>query len=182
MTETVLHGHNQNGNVDPMNLTDYATSKGGTAKLGCPILASTATAAKCSAATLYMIARGHKQVSARLAVRIATATGNKVTTSDLRPDLFGVAATTGFVPVADAVLVAPITKRALREKLGLGNDGHLAKVLRLPVAQVQAWPEEQSVPTLPQVLQLLGVQPEQPPVAAVPSDPDAGRIVNVEAA
>ncbi|WP_313244022.1 hypothetical protein [Stenotrophomonas rhizophila] len=164
-----------------MNLTDYATSKGGTAKLGCPILASTATAAKCSAATLYMIARGHKQVSARLAVRIATATGNKVTTSDLRPDLFGVAATTGFVPVADAVLVAPITKRALREKLGLGNDGHLAKLLKLPVAQVQAWPEEQDVPALSQVLQLLGVR-EEPGAAPALQDPDAGRIVTVEAA
>lgn len=158
-----------------MNLTDYATSKGGTAKLGCPILASTATAAKCSAATLYMIARGHKQVSAQLAVRIAAATENAVTTSDLRPDLFGVAATTGLSPMAPAVLVVPITKRALREKLGLGNDGHLAKVLKLPVAQVQAWPEEQGVPAIPQVLQLLGGQVPAP-VDTRPDDPDADRI------
>lgn len=158
-----------------MNLTDYATSNGGTAKLGCPILASTATAAKCSAATLYMIARGHKQVSAQLAVRIAAATDNAVTTSDLRPDLFGVAPTTGLSAVAPAVLVVPITKRALREKLGLGNDGHLAKVLKLPVAQVQAWPEEQGVPAIPQVLQLLGGQVPAP-VDTRPDDPDTDRI------
>lgn len=174
MTETVLQRHNQNGNVSGMNLTDYAISKGGTAKLGCPILASTAAAAKCSAATLYMIARGHKQVSAQLAVRIANATDNAVTTSDLRPDLFGVAAATGPAPVAPAVLVAPITKRALCEKLGLGNDGHLAKVLKLPVAQVQAWPDEQGVPALPQILQLLGQVPA--PLDTRPDDPDAGRI------
>lgn len=164
-----------------MNLTDYATSKGGTAKLGCPILASTAIAAKCSAATLYMIARGHKQVSAQLAVRIAAATDNAVTAGDLRPDLFGVAATTSLVPVAPAVLVVAMTKRALREKLRLRNDGHLAKVLKLPVAQVQAWPEEQGVPALPQVMQLLGVQP-QAEAATAPEDADIDRIVSVDAA
>lgn len=181
MTETVLQLHNRNGNVGLMNLTDYATSKGGTAKLGCPILASTATAAKCSAATLYMIARGHKQVSAQLAVRIAAATDNAVTASDLRPDLFGIAATTVLGPVAPAVLAVPMTKRALREKLGLGNDGHLAKVLKLPVAQVEAWPQEQGVPALPQVVQLLGVQP-QAKASAAPEDVDTDRIVSVDAA
>lgn len=74
-----------------------------------------------------------------------------------------------------------MTKRALRARLGLSSDAHLAKVLNLPVADVAAWPEEQSVPALPQVLQLLGVQEVQVADAA-PQDPDADRIVTVEAA
>ena len=69
-----------------------------------------------------------------------------------------------------------MSKRALRAKLGLKTDAHLAKVLRLPAAEVGAWPEELSVPALPQVLQLLGVQEQAPPVAAAPDDPDADRI------
>jgi len=72
-----------------MNLSDYAISLDGTAKLECPVLAVVAAAAGCSHATLYMIARGHKRASPRLAVRIASATGNRVTTSDLLPDVFG---------------------------------------------------------------------------------------------
>lgn len=73
-----------------------------------------------------------------------------------------------------------MSKRALRARLGLSSDAHLAKVLKLPVEQVESWPEEQAIPALPQVLQLLGVQ-EQPANPA-PMDPDAGRIINVEAA
>ena len=45
----------------PMKLTDYAVTKGGTAKIGCPELAVVAEAAGCSPATLYMIATGHKR-------------------------------------------------------------------------------------------------------------------------
>ncbi len=68
-----------------------------------------------------------------------------------------------------------MSKRALRARLGLSTDAHLAKVLQLPVEQVAAWPEEQGVPALPQVMKLLGVQ-EQAPAVAAPEDPDAGRI------
>lgn len=75
-----------------------------------------------------------------------------------------------------------VSKRALRAKFGFKTDAPLAKLLRLPVEQVEAWPEERSVPALPQVLRLLGVQEEQPAAEAAPSDPDADRIINVEAA
>lgn len=74
-----------------------------------------------------------------------------------------------------------MSKRALRSRLGLGSDAHLAKILQLPVEQVAAWPEEQVVPGLPQVLQLLGVQ-EQPAAAASPNDPDAERVIQVQVA
>ena len=69
-----------------------------------------------------------------------------------------------------------MSKRALKAKMGLKTDAHLAKVLRLPPAEVEAWPEELSVPALPQVVQLLGVQEQAPPVAAASDDPDADRI------
>lgn len=92
----------------------------------------------------------------------------------LRPDAFG------HLPAAKAhaigVLVeSRMSKRALRAKFGFKTDAHLAKVLQMPVEQVAAWPEDQSVPALPQVMKLLGVQ-EQAPAVAAPEDPDAGRI------
>jgi len=46
----------------------------------------------------------------------------------------------------------------------------------LPTAEVEAWPEELSVPALPQVLRLLGVQEQPAPAASAPDDPDADRI------
>ena len=75
-----------------------------------------------------------------------------------------------------------MSKRALRARLGMSCDAHLAKVLKLPVAEVAAWPEEQGVPALPQVLQLLGVQPEQPAAQMAPNDPDAERVIQVQVA
>ncbi len=75
-----------------------------------------------------------------------------------------------------------MSKRALRSRLGLTSDAHLAKVLKLPVEQVAAWPEEQGVPALPQVLQLLGHQHEQPAADAAPIDPDAERVIQVQVA
>ncbi len=75
-----------------------------------------------------------------------------------------------------------MSKRALRAKFGFKTDAPLAKLLRLPVEQVEAWPEEQSVPALPQVMRLLGVQEEPSAAEAAPIDPDADRIINVEAA
>lgn len=75
-----------------------------------------------------------------------------------------------------------MSKRALRAKFGFKADAPLAKLLNLPLEQVEAWPEEQSVPALPQVLRLLGVQETPPAAEAAPSDPDADRIINVEAA
>lgn len=83
--------------------------------------------------------------------------------------------------VIGALVDSRMSKRALRARLGLSSDAHLAKVLGLPADEVAAWPEEGSVPAIPQVLKLLGAQ-EVPAVPSEPEDPDANRIVNVEAA
>ncbi|WP_313243731.1 hypothetical protein [Stenotrophomonas rhizophila] len=96
------------------------------------------------------------------------------------PMIFGPAAKTERA-VIGALVDSRMSKRALRSKFGFKTDAHLAKVLKLPLAEVESWPEEQGVPPLPQVLQLLGVQ-EQPAAEAVPQDPDADRIITVEAA
>lgn len=81
-----------------------------------------------------------------------------------------------------ALVDSRLSKRALRRRLGLTSDAHLAKVLQLPVEQVAAWPEEQGVPALPQVLQLLGVVEPVAAAAAAPEDPDQNRIIEVHAA
>ncbi len=81
-----------------------------------------------------------------------------------------------------ALVDSRMSKRALRSRLGLTSDAHLAKVLKLPVDQVAAWPEEQGVPAVPQVLQLLGVLEPVAAAAAAPEDPDAHRIIDVHAA
>ncbi|WP_262071923.1 hypothetical protein [Stenotrophomonas sp. Marseille-Q5258] len=75
-----------------------------------------------------------------------------------------------------------MSKRALRAKFGFKTDAHLAKVLQLPVEQVAAWPEEQGVPALPQVMRILGVEPEQPPGETAQTDPDAERVIQVQVA
>jgi DNA-binding transcriptional regulator YdaS (Cro superfamily) len=72
-----------------MNLSDYSCGEGGSGTIACPVLAKVAAAAGCSPATLYMIAKGHKSASAKLAARIQQATGLAVTVHDLRPDVFG---------------------------------------------------------------------------------------------
>ncbi|WP_313424190.1 hypothetical protein [Stenotrophomonas rhizophila] len=80
-----------------------------------------------------------------------------------------------------ALVDSRMSKRALRSKFGFKTDAHLAKLLKLPLAEVEAWPEEQGVPALPQVVQLLGVQP-QAEAATAPEDTDIDRIVSVDAA
>lgn len=98
----------------------------------------------------------------------------------LRPDAFGVES--GEARQAIGALVdSRMSKRALRARLGLSSDAHLAKVLGVPAEEVAAWLEEESVPAIPQVLKLLGTQ-EAPAAPSEPEDPDADRIVNVEAA
>lgn len=98
----------------------------------------------------------------------------------LRPDAFGLENGGGRAAIG-ALVDSRMSKRALRSRLGLTSDAHLAKVLQLPVEQVAAWPEEQGVPALPQVLQLLGVQ-AQPVADAAPNDPDAERVIQVQVA
>lgn len=75
-----------------------------------------------------------------------------------------------------------MSKRALRAKLGLSTDMQLAKVLKLPAEQVEAWAEEEQVPSIPQVLRLLGIEEPLPSVAPVIPDPDANRIGPVDTA
>lgn len=99
----------------------------------------------------------------------------------LRPDAFAAAGTTTKTEIG-AAIDSRMSKRALRARLGLSSDAHLAKVLQLPVEQVASWPEEQGVPALPQVLQLLGHQHEQPAADAAPIDPDAERVIQVQVA
>ncbi len=74
-----------------------------------------------------------------------------------------------------------ITKRALRARLGMDSDKHLATLLQLPLEEVEAWPEEGVLPALPQIERLLGVEPQ---AAAEPAneDPDANRIGPVDTA
>ncbi len=99
----------------------------------------------------------------------------------LRPDVFEIEG--GGDRAEIGLLVdSRMSKRALRARLGLSSDAHLAKLLKLPVAQIESWPEEQGMPALPQVLQLLGHQPEQPAADAAPIDPDAERVIQVQVA
>lgn len=75
-----------------------------------------------------------------------------------------------------------MSKRALRAKLGLSTDKQLAKVLKLPAEQIEAWAEEDQVPSIPQVLRLLGIEEPPPSLAPVIHDPDANRIGPVDTA
>lgn len=75
-----------------------------------------------------------------------------------------------------------MSKRALRSRLGLSSDAHLAKVLGLPVEQVSGWADEDMVPALPQVMKLLGHTDQQAPAAPRIDDPDADRIGPVDTA
>lgn len=72
-----------------MNLQTYCTDNGGTGVRGCLVLAQVAQRADCSADTLYMITKGHKQAGAKLAGAIEQATDGRVTRYELRPDVFG---------------------------------------------------------------------------------------------
>lgn len=74
-----------------------------------------------------------------------------------------------------------MSKRALRAKLGMASDKHLATLLQLPLEEVAAWPEEGVLPALPQIQRLLGAELQ---AAAEPAndDPDANRIAPVDTA
>jgi hypothetical protein len=108
--------------------------------------------------------------------------GGAVSLTDLRADIWPAGETVALPkPGIGALVDSRMSKRALRARLGLSSDAHLAVVLSLPADEVAAWPEEGSVPAIPQVLKLLGAQ-EAPAAPNEPEDPDADRIVNVEAA
>ncbi|WP_198422709.1 hypothetical protein [Stenotrophomonas maltophilia] len=94
----------------------------------------------------------------------------------LRPDAFGIGGAAAYH--ASSVHV---TKSALRARLGMASDKHLAILLQLPADEVEAWSEEGALPALPQIQRLLGGEPK---AAAEPAteDPDAGRIGPVDTA
>lgn len=124
------------------------------------------------------------RVPAERCIAIEMATG--VSRHQLRPDVFGPdpAESQGEVGAQLRVEVKGdirLSKRALRDKLGIGSDKHLAVLLQLTVEEVEAWAEEGALPALPQIQRLLGV--EATPVAEPANDdPDAHRIGPVDSA
>lgn len=74
-----------------------------------------------------------------------------------------------------------MSKRALRARLGIASDKHLATLLQLPAAQVEGWSEEGVLPALPQIQRLLGGE-AKPPDPIVPTDFDHDRITQVDVA
>lgn len=105
--------------------------------------------------------KGQRPIPARHVLAIEAATG--VSRHVLRPDVFGsstgaAAALCAAMPAGSsqvqvtALIDSRMSKRAVRAKLRLSNDAHLAKVLDLPVEQVEGWAEEDIVPALPQVM------------------------------
>lgn len=90
MTETGLTPLTVSVMIRPMNLPDYiAKQPGSTGTIHCPVIAAVARKADCSPGTLYMIAKGHKRASAKLANRIEQATDGEVRREQIRPDVFG---------------------------------------------------------------------------------------------
>lgn len=86
--------------------------------------------------------------------------------------------------ISDAVRIlidSRMSKRALRARLGIASDKHLATLLQLPAVQVEGWPEEGVLPALPQIQRLLGGE-AKPPDPVAPTDFDHDRIVPVDAA
>lgn len=109
-----------------------------------------------------------------------------VSLTDLRPDIWpgdeqAAQPQQTVVQQIRAEVDSRMSKRALRAKLGVSNDKLLAKVLKLPTEQVEAWPEEGGLPALPQIQRLLGVQ-EQPQAQPAPHDPDENRYAPLEVA
>ncbi|UXB27315.1 helix-turn-helix domain-containing protein [Stenotrophomonas maltophilia] len=122
------------------------------------------------------------RVPAERCIAIELATG--VSRHQLRPDVFGpdpAESQTEAVAQLRAEIDSRMSKRALRAKLGMDSDKHLAILLQLPVEEVEAWPEEGILPALPQIQRLLGVEAQ---AAAEPAngDPDANRIAAVDTA
>lgn len=137
------------------------------------------------------MAKGRRPIPARHVLAIEAATG--VSRHVLRPDVFGRAdalderlraSTREAQPNSrlPAEIESSMSKRALRAKLGLSSDLHLAKVLHLPVEQVSGWADDDMVPAWPQVMKLLGHPEQQEPVKPTDDDPDADRIAPIKVA
>lgn len=128
---------------------------------------------------------GNRPVPSRHVLAIERATG--VSRHELRPDVFGPGAASesqeqpSVVEQIRGEVDSRMSKRALRARLGVSNDKQLAKVLQLPVEQVEGWAEEGALPAHPSIRRLLGVQ-EESQAPSAPADPDEDRIIPVEAA
>lgn len=139
--------------------------------------------------------KGTTAIRAERAVQIEQATGGALSRYDLLPAVFapapwGAEGAHAAARKAQAKAKAQVTalidshmsKRALRAKLGLSTDKQLAKVLKLPVEEIEAWADDAPVPTVPQVLRLLGIEEPPPSLAPAIHDPDADRIGPVDTA
>ncbi|MBA0360988.1 helix-turn-helix domain-containing protein [Stenotrophomonas maltophilia] len=122
---------------------------------------------------------GTRPVPSRHVLAIESATG--VSRHLLRPDVFGSADGEMRISRIGPQIDCRMSKRALRARLGLSTDKQLAKVLKLPTAQVEGWSEEGPLPALPEIQRLLGVQ-EQPQAQPAPHDPDENRYAPLEVA
>jgi DNA-binding transcriptional regulator YdaS (Cro superfamily) len=162
-----------------MDIPSYRKEKGLSQAAFAVLLTATGTPATQGLVSQWE--KGTTAIKAERAIQIDLATGGAVSRFELLPAVFGPKPAASGRQAIGTLVDTRMSKRALRARLGLSSDAHLAKVLKLPAEKVEAWPEEQSVPALPQVLQLLGVQEVQVAEAA-PQDPDADRIVTVEAA
>lgn len=162
-----------------MDIPSYRKEKGLSQAAFAALLTETGTPATQGLVSQWE--KGTTAIRAERAIQIDLATGGVVSRFELLPAVFGPNPVQSERQSAAALVDSRMSKRALRSKFGFKTDAHLAKVLKLPVSEVEAWPEEQGVPALPQVLKLLGVQEVQVAEAA-PQDPDADRIVTVEAA
>jgi DNA-binding transcriptional regulator YdaS (Cro superfamily) len=162
-----------------MDIPSYRKEKGLSQAAFAALLTETGTPATQGLVSQWE--KGTTAIKAERAIQIDLATQGAVSRFELLPAVFGPMPVQAERQAIAAEVDNRMSKRALRAKFGFKTDAHLAKVLKLPAAEVEAWPEEQSVPALPQVLQLLGVQ-EVPTAQAAPQDPDADRIITVEAA
>jgi DNA-binding transcriptional regulator YdaS (Cro superfamily) len=162
-----------------MDIPTYRKEKGLSQSAFAALLTETGTPATQGLVSQWE--KGTTAIKAERAVQIDLATGGDVSRFELLPSVFGPKPVPTERQVASALVDSRMSKRALRARLGLTSDAHLAKVLKLPVEQVAAWPEEQGVPALPQVLQLLGIH-EQQAAEAAPNDPDAERVIQVQVA
>lgn len=157
-----------------MDIPTYRKEKGLSQAAFAALLTETGTPATQGLVSQWE--KGTTAIKAERAIQIDLATGGAVSRFELLPAVFGPMPVQTDRQAISAEVDSRMSKRALRAKFGFKTDAPLAKLLRLPLEQVEAWPEEQGVPALPQVLRLLGVQGEPLASEAVPDDPDADRI------
>lgn len=157
-----------------MDIPTYRKEKGLSQAAFAALLTETGTPATQGLVSQWE--KGTTAIKAERAIQIDLATGGAVSRFELLPAVFGPMPVQTERQATAAEVDSRMSKRALRAKFGFKTDAPLAKLLQLPVEQVEAWPEERSVPALPQVMRLLGVQETPPAAQAAPDDPDAGRI------